>query len=386
MGAITSIADLRALARRRVPRALFDYVDGGAYDEITLRRNREEFDAIRLRPRALIDVAKQSLATSILGAPAAMPLALAPAGMGGYIRGDGEILAARAAEAFGIPFCLSTVSICSIEDVRAATRAPFWFQLYVMKDRGYTAELVNRAAAAGCPALMMTVDIPVGALRRRDPKNGLSVPPRVTWRSALDVATKPGWLVSLMRAKRREFGNMADAVKRAGGVSFAQFVQSQFDASVTWRDLERFRAQWRGKLIVKGIMDAQDARQAIALGADALVVSNHGGRQLDGAPSSIAMLPEIVEAVQGRVEVLLDSGVRCGQDILKARALGAQAVMAGRAWLYGLGALGEEGVAMALQIMSRELQVSLALTGCNDVNDLGPQHLVQASTRIEHDG
>jgi L-lactate dehydrogenase (cytochrome) len=376
MKAITSVADLRELARRRVPRALFDYVDGGAYDEITLRRNRSDFDAIRLRPRALIDVAKQSLATTILGSPAAMPLALAPAGMGGYIRGDGEILAARAAEAFGIPFCLSTVSICSIEDVRAATRAPFWFQLYVMKDRGYTAELVNRAAAAGCSALMMTVDIPVGALRRRDPKNGLSVPPRVTLKNVLDVARKPAWLWSMARTPRRGFGNLATAVKRAGGMPFAQFVQSQFDASVTWRDLEQYRAQWKGRLIVKGIMDAEDARQAVALGADALVVSNHGGRQLDGAPSSISMLPRIMDAVQGRAEVMLDSGVRSGMDILKARALGAQAALAGRAWLYGVGALGEQGVSLALQLISRELQVSLALTGCNDVNDLGPQHLV----------
>lgn len=377
MSAITSIADLRELARRRVPKALFDYVDGGSYDEVTLRRNREDFDAIRLRPRALIDVARQELATRILGAPAAMPLALAPAGMGGYIRGDGEILAARAAEAAGVPFCLSTVSICSIEDVRAATRAPFWFQLYVMKDRGYTAELVDRAAAAGCAALMMTVDIPVGALRRRDPKNGLSVPPRLTLRNALDVARKPGWLRSLARTPRRGFGNMADAVKRAGGVSFAQFVQTQFDASVTWQDLERYRAQWRGKLIVKGIMDAEDARQAVALGADALVVSNHGGRQLDGAPSTISVLPQIVEAVQGRAEIMLDSGVRSGMDVLKARALGANAALVGRAWLYGLGALGEAGVAMALGIIGRELQVSLALTGCNDVNGLGPQHLME---------
>jgi L-lactate dehydrogenase (cytochrome) len=376
MKVITSIADLRELARQRVPRALFDYVDGGSYDEITLRRNRADLDAIQLRPRALIDVARQNLATTILGAPAAMPLALAPTGMAGYIRGDGEVLAARAAEAFGIPFCLSTVSICSIEDVRAATRAPFWFQLYVMKDRGYTAELVDRAAAAGCPVLMLTVDIPVGALRRRDPKNGLSVPPRITMNSALDIVTKPAWLWRLLRARRREFGNMADAVKRAGGVSFSQFVQSQFDASVTWKDLERFRAQWKGKLIIKGIMDAEDARQAVALGADALVVSNHGGRQLDGAPSSVSMLPEVLDAVQGRAEVMLDSGIRSGQDILRARALGASGALVGRAWLYGLGALGQEGVAMALQIMSRELQVSLALAGCNDVNALGRANLI----------
>jgi L-lactate dehydrogenase (cytochrome) len=376
MTVITSIADLREQARRRVPRTLFDYVDGGSYDELTMARNRADLDAIQLRPRVLIDVAKQNLATTILGKPAAMPLALAPTGMAGYVWGDGEILAARAAAAFGIPFCLSTVSICSIDDVREATGAPFWFQLYVMKDRGYTAELVDRAAAAGCPVLMLTVDIPVGALRRRDPKNGLSVPPRITWRSALDVARKPAWLWGLARARRREFGNMADAVRRAGGVSFAQFVQSQFDASVTWKDLERFRNQWKGKLIVKGIMDPEDARRAVGLGADALVVSNHGGRQLDGAPSSIAMLPTVLEAVQGRAEVLFDSGVRSGQDILRARALGARAALVGRAWLYGLGAQGERGVALALQIMSRELQVSLALTGCNDVNELGRHHLV----------
>jgi L-lactate dehydrogenase (cytochrome) len=374
--AITSIADLRELARRRVPRALFDYVDGGSYDEITLARNRADLDAICLRPRALIDVSKQNLATTILGAPAAMPLALAPTGMAGYVRGDGEILAARAAGVMGVPFCLSTVSICSIDDVRAATPQPFWFQLYVMKDRGYTAELVDHAAAAGCPVLMLTVDIPVGALRRRDPKNGLAVPPRITLRSALDVAGKPRWLWGLMRARRREFGNMAEAVRRAGGVSFSQFVQSQFDASVTWKDLERFRAQWKGKLIVKGIMDPDDARQAVALGADAVVVSNHGGRQLDGAPSSVSMLPAVLDAVQGRVEVMLDSGIRSGQDILRARALGASAALVGRAWLYGLGALGEQGVTMALQIMSRELQVSLALTGCNDVNELSRAHLV----------
>jgi L-lactate dehydrogenase (cytochrome) len=376
MRAITSIADLRELARRRVPRALFDYVDGGSYDEVTLARNRADLDAIRLRPRALVDVAKQNLATTILGSPVAMPLALAPTGMAGYVRGDGEILAARAAEIMGVPFCLSTVSICSIDDVRAATRAPFWFQLYVMKDRGYTAELIDRAAAAGCPVLMLTVDIPVGALRRRDPKNGLSVPPRITLRSALDVARKPGWLWSLMRARRREFGNMAEAVRRAGGVSFAQFVQSQFDASVTWKDLERFRTQWKGKLMVKGIMDPEDARQAVALGADAIVVSNHGGRQLDGAPSSVSMLPTVLDAVQGRVEVMLDSGIRSGQDVLRARALGASAALVGRAWLYGLGALGQQGVTLALQLISRELQVSLALTGCNDVNELGPRHLV----------
>jgi len=364
---INSIADLRELARQRVPRAFFEYLDGGSYDEITLRRNRADFEAIRFRQRVLVDVSKQDTGTTILGVPAKLPLVIAPTGMAGFVHGDGEMLAAQAAEAAGIPFCLSTVSVCSIEDVRGATRTPFWFQLYVMKDRGYTDELMDRAAAAGCSALMMTVDIPVGALRRRDAKNGLSVPPRLTLRNVLDVASKPRWLWSLARARRREFGNMTAAVARAGGRPFAQFVQSQFDASVTWKDLERVRERWKGKLVVKGILDADDARRVAALGADALVVSNHGGRQLDGAASSISMLPSVVDAVQGGCEVLLDSGVRSGQDILKAVALGARGVLIGRAFLYGLGAQGRQGVATALDILARELAVSLALTGCNEV-------------------
>lgn len=367
MRVINSIADLRELARQRVPRAFFDYMDGGSYDEITLQRNRADFEALRFRQRVLIDVSKQDTSTTILGVPAKLPLVIAPTGMAGFIHGDGEMLAAQAAEAAGIPFCLSTVSVCSIEDVKGATRTPFWFQLYVMKDRGYTDELMDRAAAAGCSALMMTVDIPVGGLRRRDPKNGLSVPPRLTLRNVADVFTKPRWLWSLARARRREFGNMTAAVARAGGMPFAQFVQSQFDASVTWKDMERVRQRWKGKLVVKGILDPEDARRITDLGADALVVSNHGGRQLDGAPSSISMLPSVVDAVQGRCEVLLDSGVRSGQDILKAVALGARGALIGRAFLYGLGAQGRQGVATALDILARELTVSLALTGCNEV-------------------
>ena len=291
MRVINSIADLRELAERRVPRAIFEYVDRGSYDEVTLRRNRQDFDAIELRQRVLIDVSKQSLVREVLGRPANMPLVLSPVGMAGMVHGDGEIHAARAAEAFGVPFCLSTVSICSIEDVRAATAAPFWFQLYVMKDRGYTFELIDRAAAAGCPALMMTVDIPIGALRRRDAKNGLAVPPRLTPRNALNMASRPRWLWSILTGKRREFGNLAAAVARTSGMGFSQWIASQFDSSVTWEDMAKIRAHWKGKLIIKGILDAEDARQAVSLGADALVVSNHGGRQLDGAPSSIAMLP-----------------------------------------------------------------------------------------------
>lgn len=379
MTAINSIADLRELARRRVPKAFFEYVDRGSYDELTLARNREDFVALKLRQRVLTDVSQQSLATTILGAPAALPLALAPTGMAGFIRGDGEILAARAAEAAGVPFCLSTVSICSIEDVRAATRAPFWFQLYVLRDRGYTNELIDRAAAAGCPALMMTVDIPVGALRRRDAKNGLTVPPRLTLRNALDIASKPGWAWGLATARRREFGNLAAAVARAKGVHFSQWVQTQVDSSLTWDDLARVRERWKGKLIVKGILDPQDAQRAVECGADALVVSNHGGRQLDGTCSSISALPKVAEAVQARCEVLLDSGIRSGQDILKALALGASATLCGRAWLYGLGALGQRGVATALDIISRELAVSMALAGRSDVRTVDRSVLLPAS-------
>jgi len=365
--AINSIADLRELARRRVPRAFFEYVDRGSYDEVTLARNRTDLDALRFRQRVLRDASQQNLATPIVGRNASMPLALAPAGMGGFIRGNGEILAARAAEACGVPFCLSTVSICSIEDVRAATSAPFWFQLYILRDREYTHELIARAAAAGCNALMLTVDIPVGALRRRDAKNGLTVPPRLTLGNALDFARRPRWAWSMLTAKRREFGNLSKAMARAHGQHFSTWVQSQIDPALTWDDVSEVRARWPGKLIVKGILDPEDARRAVELGADALVVSNHGGRQLDGAPSTISALPAVVEAMQGRAEVLLDSGVRCGQDILRARALGASAVLAGRAWLYGVGAMGEQGVSLALDIIRRELAVTMALTGCNDL-------------------
>lgn len=376
MKVINSIADLRELARRRVPRAFFGYVDGGSYDELTLRANRADFEALRFRQRVLVDASQQHLATRILGREAAMPLVLAPAGMAGFIHGNGELHAARAAEAAGIPFCLSTVSICSIEDVRAVTSAPFWYQLYVLKDRGYTGELIDRAAAAGCEVLMFTVDIPVGGLRRRDAKNGLTVPPRLTLRNALDLAGKPRWAWSMLTAKRREFGNLSAAVARARGVHFSQWVQSQVDPSLTWEDLARLRQRWKGKLIVKGILDAEDARRVVDLGADALVVSNHGGRQLDGASSTIAALPAVVEAVRGRCEVLLDSGIRSGQDMLKALALGASATLVGRAWLYGLGALGQPGVALALDILRRELSVTMALTGCNDVRAVDGSLLV----------
>ncbi|MDR2214424.1 MAG: alpha-hydroxy-acid oxidizing protein [Nevskiaceae bacterium] len=370
MTVINSIADLREIAKRRVPKSIFEYLDHGSYDEHTLRANRSDLDAIKFRQRVLIDVARQQLTRPILGMPANMPLAIGPTGMCGFVHGDGEIHTARAARDFGIPFCLSTVSICSIEDVKQATNTPFWFQLYVMKDRGYTSALIDRAEAAGCPVLMMTVDIPVSGLRRRDAKNGLSVPPKLTLRNAIDIGTKPRWVWSVLRGKRRHFGNLADAVPDTAATSFAQWVASQFDASVTWKDLAKIRARWPGKLIVKGILDPQDAREAVALGADGIIVSNHGGRQLDGAVSTIRALPRVVDAVAGRCEVLFDGGVRSGQDILKAIALGANAALTGRAYLYGLGAMGEAGVALALQIIAREMQVTLALTGCNDVRDV----------------
>ena len=376
MQVLNSIADLREVARKRVPRAIFQYLDHGSYDEVTLRRNRSDLEALRFRQRVLIDVTRQSLQKDILGVPANMPVVLAPCGLTGLVHRDGEILAARAAQDFGVPLCLSTVSVCSIEDVRAATTAPFWFQLYVMKDRGYTQALMDRAAAAGCETLVLTVDIPVSGLRRRDAKNGLAVPPRLTLANVLDIATKPAWAAGVLLGKRKTFGNLAGAMPHTGVSTLAQWISTQFDASVTWQDFEQIRARWKGKLVIKGILDPVDARRAVELGADALIVSNHGGRQLDGAASTISMLPHVVEAVAGRSEVLFDGGVRCGQDILKAVALGANAVLIGRAYLYGLGARGQQGVSLALQILSRELQVSLALTGCNDVLDASPDLLL----------
>ena len=375
MRVINSVADLRAIARRRVPKSIFEYVDHGSYDELTWTRNRSDLEAIRFRQRVLVDVTAQSLRRDILGHSAAMPVAIAPTGMTGLLYRDGEICAAQAAEAFGIPFCLSTVSICSIEDVRAATRAPFWFQLYVMKDRGYTASLLDRAEAAGCPVLVLTVDIPVSGLRRRDAKNGLAVPPRLTPRNLFDMATKPAWTAGVMLGKRKTFGNLAAAMPHTGVATLSQWIQQQFDASVTWKDLEQIRARWKGKLVVKGILDPEDAKRVVEHGADALIVSNHGGRQLDGAPSTIAALPRIAAAVAGRCEILFDGGVRSGQDVLKAIALGANGTLIGRAFLYGLGAAGRRGVTQVLEIISREMQVTLALAGCNDVREVGPQIL-----------
>ena len=371
--AITCNEDLRRLAMRRAPRAIFDYVDRGSYDEATLRANRADLDALKLRQRVMIDVDRRSLATTMLGQPVAMPVGLAPTGLTGILHPDGEILAARAAQAFGVPFTLSTMSICSIEAVRAAVDAPFWFQLYVMRDRGFAASLIERAKAAQCAALMLTADLQIQGQRHRDIKNGLTVPPKLTWRNALDILGKPGWALGMLRTKHRGFGNLAGHIPGGGTglTTLSQWIASQFDPTLGWKDVEWVRSLWPGKLIIKGILDPDDAREAADAGADALVVSNHGGRQLDGAPSSIAALPAVVDAVGGRCEVWLDSGVRSGQDVLKALALGARATLIGKAFLYGLGAMGQAGVTAALELIRRELDVSLALTGTRDVREVG---------------
>jgi L-lactate dehydrogenase (cytochrome) len=366
--AINSIADLRELARRRIPRAIFEYADRGSYDEVTFDRNRRDLAALEFRQRVMIDVSQQSLGTTMLGQAATMPLAIGPTGLTGLFHADGEMLGARAAEAFGVPFCLSTMSICSIEDVRGAVKQPFWFQLYLMRDRGFNDELIGRARAAQCSALMLTVDMPVQGVRRRDPKNGLSIPPRLTLRNAFDIATKPSWAMKVLLGRRRTFGNLEQHMKGIGGLTtLSQWIGSQFDPTVTWKDIEWVRSRWPGKLMLKGILDAEDARLACDAGVDALVVSNHGGRQLDGGPSTISVLPEVTSAVDGRCEVLFDGGVQSGQDVLKALALGARGCFVGKAFLYALAAKGEAGVSLALEIIRKELQVTLALTGCNDV-------------------
>ena len=373
---ITSIMDLRAQAQRRVPRAFFEYADRGSYDESTLRENRAALDRLRFRQRVMIDVDQRSLATDIVGQPVSMPLAIAPTGLTGLQCGSGEILGARAAARAGIPFCLSTMSICSIEQVKAATEVPFWFQVYVMRDRAFTRELIVRAREAGCSALMVTADLTIQGQRHREIKNGLSVPPKVTLRNLLDIAGKPRWAWSVLRAPSRSFGNLQGRIGGDSLTTLAQWIASQFDPTLTWHDLEWIRELWPGKLIVKGIMDPEDARLAANHDVDAVVVSNHGGRQLDGAPATIDVLPAIVDAVGDRLEVLFDSGITSGQDLLKALALGARAGLIGKAFLYGLGADGEAGVTQAIEIIRRELSVSMALTGQCDARHIAADVLL----------
>ena len=368
---VTCIEDLRDLARARVPRAFFDYADSGSYNQETLRANRTDLEAIKLRQRVLVDVSARSLATTILGQKVAAPLVLAPIGLCGMQHGNGEILAAEAANEAGIPFTLSTMSICSIEDVAQATRKPFWFQLYVIKDRGFSKDILSRAAAAKCSALVLTVDLQVLGQRHRDIKNGMTVPPQIRLANILDIATKPAWAWSILNGKRKTFGNLAGHVQGMDNVnSLAAWIGTQFDPALSWQDVEWIKNIWPGKLILKGILDVDDARTAVKLGADAIVVSNHGGRQLDGASSSISMLPAVADAVGSDTEVLFDGGIRSGSDMMRALALGARACMVGRPYIYGLGAGGKAGVAKAIDILKKELDVAMALTGTNRVADI----------------
>ena len=368
MPVVTCIEDLRALSKKRVARAIFDYVEGGAYSESTLRANRADLELLTLRQRVGIDVDQRSTRATMLGQEVAMPVALAPVGLTGLNWADGEILAARAAQRFGVPFTLSTMSICSIEDVAEAVAEPFWFQLYVMRDRGFAASLIERAKAARCSALMLTLDLQIQGQRHRDLKNGLAVPPRLTLGTFLDVLRKPAWAINVLRGKRKSFGNLEGRLPDAGSLTtLSQWIASQFDPTLSWKDVEWVKNLWGGKLVLKGILDPEDARLAVQSGVDAIVVSNHGGRQLDGAMSSIRALPEVVDAVGERMEVWVDGGIRSGQDVIKALALGARATLIGRAFAYGLGAMGEAGVTQALEIIAKELDITMAFCGHTDI-------------------
>jgi L-lactate dehydrogenase (cytochrome) len=370
MPVITNVEDLRQLAKRKVPKAIFEYIDHGSYDQLSLKANRNDLDAVRFRQRVLIDADNRSLATTMLGEKVSMPLAIAPTGLTGLMHGNGEMLAAKAAEAAGIRFTLSTMSICSIEDVREVTKAPFWFQLYVFKDRGFSEEVIQRAKDAGCSALFLTVDLPMRGQRHCDLKNGLVVPPRLTARNAFDIMTKPSWLAGVLMGKRKSFGNVDHYLKNKGGIWAAgRWGGDNFDRSLSWDDVNWIRKLWPGKLVIKGILDPEDAKRAADMGAEGIVVSNHGGRQLDGTPGTITVLPRIADAVRDRIEILFDGGIRSGQDVLKALALGAHGCLIGRAYLYGLAAMGEAGVAKAISLIAEELRVSMSLTGVRDVAD-----------------
>ena len=361
---ITTIEDLRVLAERRVPRMFYDYADSGSWTEGTYRANEADFHTIKLRQRVAVNMENRSTATTMVGQAAKMPVAIAPVGLTGMQHADGEIHAARAAEKFGIPFTLSTMSICSIEDIAESTSAPFWFQLYMMRDRDAMVRMIARAKAAKCSALVLTLDLQVIGQRHKDIKNGLTAPPRPTLRNILNLATKPGWCLGMAGTKRHTFRNLVGHVQGVSDMnSLAAWTNEQFDPRLSWEDVRWVKQQWGGKLILKGIMDVEDAKLAVAAGADAIVVSNHGGRQLDGAPSSIHALPAIVDAVGSQTEVWMDGGIRSGQDVLKAWALGARGTMIGRSMVYGLGAYGEAGVTKALQMIHKELDVTMAFCG-----------------------
>ena len=377
MPVITNIKDLQRLHERRVPRMFYDYAESGSWTEQTFRENTTDFDQIRLRQRVAVDMTGRSTATQMIGQDVAMPVALAPVGLTGMQHADGEIKAARAAEAFGVPYTLSTMSINSIEDVAAATTKPFWFQLYTMRDNDYISRLIQRAKDANVSALVITLDLQILGQRHKDLKNGLSAPPKLTLKTMANLATKWSWGIGMLGAKRREFGNIVGHVKGISDTSsLGSWTAEQFDPSLDWDKIAKLKEQWGGKVILKGILDAEDAKMALKVGADAIIVSNHGGRQLDGALSSIRALPSILEAVGDKIDVHLDSGIRSGQDVLKAMAMGAKGTYIGRAYIYGLGAMGEAGVTSALNIIHRELDTTMALCGETNIEDLGRHNLL----------
>jgi L-lactate dehydrogenase (cytochrome) len=377
MSVITNIEDLRVLAQKRVPRMFYDYADSGSWSESTYRANNDDFQSMKFRQRVAVNMENRTLASTMVGLPVAMPVALAPTGLTGMQHADGEILAARAAEKFGVPFTLSTMSICSIEDVAARTTKPFWFQVYVMKDRAFIERLIDRAKAANCSALVLTLDLQILGQRHKDLKNGLSAPPKLTIANIVNMMTKPRWCLGMAGTPRRSFGNIVGHASDVSDMSsLSSWTAQQFDLALSWKDVEWVKQRWGGKLIIKGIMDAEDARLAVESGADALIVSNHGGRQLDGALSSIRALPSIVDAVGSEIEVHMDGGIRSGQDVIKAIALGAKGVYIGRPFLYGLGALGEEGVAKCLDIIRNELDLTMAFCGLTDVQNVDKRILI----------
>ncbi|WP_438960513.1 alpha-hydroxy acid oxidase [Nereida sp.] len=371
MAVITNIGDLKKIHERRVPRMFYDYAESGSWTEQTFRENTTDFDQIRLRQRVAVDMTGRSTSSTMVGQDVAMPVALAPVGLTGMQHADGEIKAARAAEKFGVPYTLSTMSINSIEDVAEATTAPFWFQLYTMKDEDYVDRLIARAKAAKCSALVITLDLQILGQRHKDLKNGLSAPPKLTAKTIANLATKWGWGIEMLSAKRRNFGNIVGHVEGISDTSsLSSWTAEQFDPALDWSKVAKLIEKWDGRTILKGILDAEDAKMAVKVGADAIVVSNHGGRQLDGALSSIRVLPSIMQAVGGEIEVMLDSGIRSGQDVLKAIALGASGTMIGRAYIYGLGAMGQQGVTMALDVIRKELDITMALCGRRTIDEL----------------
>ena len=374
---IACIDDLRRLAHRKVPREFMDYYESGSYSEATLRANRDDLEKIRINQRILAGASDRDLSQTVLGQPQPLPLALGPVGLTGMAYRDGEIAAARAAQKAGIPYTLSTLSICSIEDVAAAVQKPFWFQLYFMKDRGFIADLIARARAANCSALVLTADLQVLGQRHRDVHNGMTVPPRIRLQTIAHVLLKPAWVAGVLLGKRKSFGNVEGRIPGTEHLSsYMAWINSQFDQALSWKDVGWIRERWPGKLIIKGILDVEDAREAARAGADAIVVSNHGGRQLDGAPSSISMLPRIADAVAAETEILFDGGIRSGQDVFRALALGAKACLLGRAYLYGVCAAGEEGASKAIDIIKNELDVTMALAGVRRIGDIGRSSLV----------